>query len=641
MFTGKWSFPLNQNGPIQGFNDQGIEYFLGNPIESLAKEIIQNSIDAGIDDIDRPVKVVFNMFYLKTSDLPQIDSLKEFYRKAILSWPKDDNVVAFCERALEILNAKEIQCLRISDFNTRGITGSLIQNQSSAWFNLTKGSGSTEKIGTAGGSKGIGKNASFANSQLRLVFYSTNDSEGTQATQGLLKLVSLKGLSSKSANEQTVGPIYFGNENEHTPLATYHSIDVGFERKSSDYGSDIFIIGFSPNSENWDIKIIEKTLLNFMYAIHLNRLEVQVQGFTLSQKTYLSFLDEYKHKKAYKDIHSMAAVLNSPHTISTSLEIPELGNYEVKVLKMNENEASKKCWYIRKPWMMITNVKPSYLPLLPFTSLVIIKNDKLNNYLRKLESAKHDSWEIERAGSLQNKNKAEFVLKNITQNIVEAIKRAFNMTASTSITPQGTEVIIEDEGMEIKEEKEVINSKKPIIEIKKTRMLKSAQKRINNEDKLIYNPETGKLEPSKNGDFEFEDDSNSRSSVTKNKKKKINPGKDFELLDGDDKYFLLDANEKIEAKIIVQNFALRLYKIIFKQNNEFLKFSIKINEVDSEGLPYFLKLTKAFYQGEKLRITNNHIFFDFGVPSGDVEIEIEVVNKKYFTSEVLFYGIKK
>jgi hypothetical protein len=63
---GKWSFPLNQNGPIQGFNDQGIEYFLGNPIESLTKEIIQNSIDAGLENETKPVKVVFQKFLLET-----------------------------------------------------------------------------------------------------------------------------------------------------------------------------------------------------------------------------------------------------------------------------------------------------------------------------------------------------------------------------------------------------------------------------------------------------------------------------------------------------------------------------------------------------------------------------------------------
>jgi len=41
-----WNFPSNNHGQKAGLNDSGIETFLGTPLQSLAREVVQNSIDA-------------------------------------------------------------------------------------------------------------------------------------------------------------------------------------------------------------------------------------------------------------------------------------------------------------------------------------------------------------------------------------------------------------------------------------------------------------------------------------------------------------------------------------------------------------------------------------------------------------------
>jgi hypothetical protein len=610
MTTGKWSFPLNQNGPIQGFNDQGIEYFLGNPIESLAKEIIQNSIDAGLQDELKPVRVEFRKFYINTNDIPEKEKLIEFYLKGIESWPENENVVNFCKKAIESLSGLTIECLRISDFNTRGITGSNVFDQNSAWFNLTKGSGSTEKVGTAGGSKGIGKNAVFSNSSLRLVFYSTVDETGLMASQGLLKMVSLKGLSLTSETEQTMGPIYYGNEKAHSPLKHYLTLDDSYKRDLQTFGSDIFIIGFNPKSEDWEKKIIEKTLLNFMFAIHSNRLEVNVEGYNLTKENYLTYLQNRQDRKNVKDLIAMANVLSSKDTLTTSHLINNLGEFEVRVLKMAEADSSKKCWLIRKPWMMISSIKSTYLPLLPFTALVIIKGVNLNMFLRKLESAKHDSWEIERAGSKLEKKEAETIIKFINQKVVESIKSAFNLTSTTSITPIGDELVIEHPGNDILENTEVINSKKPLIKLERSRNLKAINKKIK-EDPMIYNPETGKLEPSENGDFTVQkDDINPIDEGNHIRKTKIRPGNEFTLIDGKDTYFLLGIDSVISAKLLAVNLSMRHYKVFFVLENTINKLSLRLNEIDSEGNKFIVIIEKALYSNKELRIVNGVIFFD-------------------------------
>lgn len=59
--------------------------------------------------------------------------------------------------------------LRISDFNTSGLTGSRAEVNTD-WTNLTKSSGVSDKKGTSGGSFGIGKFAPFACSDFSTVF---------------------------------------------------------------------------------------------------------------------------------------------------------------------------------------------------------------------------------------------------------------------------------------------------------------------------------------------------------------------------------------------------------------------------------------------------------------------------------------
>lgn len=67
----------------------------------------------------------------------------------------------FFDKAIDVFNQDFIDVLRISDFNTTGLTGS-DKDYNSAWQNLVKSSGVSNKGGTSGGSFGIGKSAPFA-----------------------------------------------------------------------------------------------------------------------------------------------------------------------------------------------------------------------------------------------------------------------------------------------------------------------------------------------------------------------------------------------------------------------------------------------------------------------------------------------
>ena len=61
-----WNFPPTNGGREDGFNDAGIATFVGRPLQSLAREIIQNSLDARQDQ-DIPVHIDFEIIDLTES----------------------------------------------------------------------------------------------------------------------------------------------------------------------------------------------------------------------------------------------------------------------------------------------------------------------------------------------------------------------------------------------------------------------------------------------------------------------------------------------------------------------------------------------------------------------------------------------
>lgn len=156
LWKDTWRFPLNDYGQIFGIADSGVETFKGTPMKSLAREICQNSIDAGSDG--QPVIVEFRTFRIKKDAVPHFDQLMDAFHRAEEFWSVQHNqkAVNFFKNAQAVGKKEYISCLRISDFHTSGLIGS-DQDYNSPWCNLTKSTGASDKSGTAGGSFGIGK----------------------------------------------------------------------------------------------------------------------------------------------------------------------------------------------------------------------------------------------------------------------------------------------------------------------------------------------------------------------------------------------------------------------------------------------------------------------------------------------------
>ena len=160
-----WKFPPTNGGRIDGFNDPGMAHFNGTPVASLARETLQNSLDAG--NSDKPVQVTFELVNLDPNDLGK-DELKRAFEACRQEAEDDKAARGFLEEAIDVLMQEKVPCLRVSDRNTTGLR----RNQ---WRALVKMQGvSLKPEEGAGGSHGIGKYAPFAVSELRTVFYWTS-----------------------------------------------------------------------------------------------------------------------------------------------------------------------------------------------------------------------------------------------------------------------------------------------------------------------------------------------------------------------------------------------------------------------------------------------------------------------------------
>ena len=88
----KWEFPNGKNLTPYGVNNAGINSFLDNQIESLAREIIQNSLDAKDSTSENPVEVSFEVKDFETDLLPGVSEIRDVALKnAIRFWEKKNN----------------------------------------------------------------------------------------------------------------------------------------------------------------------------------------------------------------------------------------------------------------------------------------------------------------------------------------------------------------------------------------------------------------------------------------------------------------------------------------------------------------------------------------------------------------------
>lgn len=407
----EWRFPSNDYGEKKGINDSGIATFRGTPLRSLAREICQNSLDAARA---QTVRIEFNAFDIAPDKLPGYAALKDTFEKCASFWNDQKAVTTknFFANAIDKISADKIHMLRISDFNTSGLTGSQ-KEVNTDWTNLTKSSGVSDKKSTSGGSFGIGKFAPFACSDFSTVFYSTYDEENIQASQGVSRLVTFR----RDDGQTTQGVGYYGEE-RNTPTFEPLYLDPSFRRETNQYGTDIYVAGYKHMSEEdgWEKSIIISILDSFLGAIWNEKLVVAVGDTEISKSNLHDLIETYQEElTGYTERYY--EVLTSGATKWYEEDFMGLGNVRLGLL-LGGQEMHRKVAMVRQTGMKIKD-QDRISSFIPFAGVMFIDGQKLNEELRVLENPEHTEWQVARA---DNEIQARALLKSLNDYIRQKVE---------------------------------------------------------------------------------------------------------------------------------------------------------------------------------------------------------------------------
>ena len=476
-----WKFPLRGGGEKSGFNMAEMAHFEKNdPYTSLSREVIQNSLDAGPVNPNKPVEVVFEVGQQSAKAFPEYKKFINILQRCKNTAGNNDTVKEWYDNALKLFEGPHIDFLKVSDSNTTGL------RPGDDWENLVKNTGKSNKQSeTAGGSWGFGKFAPFASSQLRTVFISSLDKEDNYLFQGKTTLQTHKDID-KDEDTQRSG--YYGfTDDELSPVNEKKMIHPFFLRE--EIGASVYVAGFD-QKENWYELIALSVLQNFFPALYEVKLTVSIRPKDKDHEAIIlkkigldaqiakftncpSYKQQMYLKEFYEAFKAIKTNENSEKTItSTTSDFESMG--EVKVSTYQRKDIIRKEIAFRNNGMIIEVNNHRGANCISFLEII---GEDLNVFLRKIENPTHDAWEAQRYK--KDPDWAETILRNLKRLLRESRDSLANRDPDSEIDFSGMEKYLPDDPSLINNKdddqiKEDINKPKD-IELKIIKRRKAAE----------------------------------------------------------------------------------------------------------------------------------------------------------------------
>lgn len=422
----KWHFKL-EGGRDVGPNDPVDEKFKGQPYYSIVREAIQNSLDA-IDNDNKPVKVDFNFFDLNRTNYPGFFEIENHIIQSKTYYFQNDNAKRLFEEMLYYLNGDiekrkraNLSCMRISDYNTVGMSYEESDTRSPFYAFLRAGGVSAKSQG-AGGSFGFGKGAYYTLSPIK-----TNTNKVFFEGSTIL-------TTHKNENGDKLTAYGYYDNNEGEPTNEEDKIPDIFKR--SEKGTDINIIGL------WDEKrrkkiMIKSVLNNFWLAINDNKLIVQIDDVIINNNNLSQILDEYFvgqyesgapteieswNPKSYFKAVKHAGRSDQFRVFDGHLEV--LG--KVKLYVYLEKGLPNRTSHFRKPRMVV--FKRTNRKVIGYSAVFVCESERGNEILRLMENPAHNEWRKENHPKKEGKihksaRKAEMEISNFINAKLEELSK--------------------------------------------------------------------------------------------------------------------------------------------------------------------------------------------------------------------------
>ena len=298
----------------------------------------------------------------------------------------------FLTEAEKKLAQDEIDFLVISDFNTTGLSGAKAgKREKSKWRALTHSNGVTEKAKGSQGSYGIGKNAPFACSSFRTVFYNSYAQEDkVKAFQGVARLI-----THIENGCETIGVGFYQNIGTSMPIFEEDTCALRDLLGRDKYGTDVVIAGFK-KLDSWKEDIEKAVISNFFVAIAKENLIVRIDGMEINEKNLKDRIKYYADQERQSDDKekNITTILEFYHAFCES-DYQEVGDImedgdAVLYIKKDDNY-SKSIAEMRSIGMVVRTRHNNIFTR--YAAVVIVQPGKLNNLLKDIEPPAHDKWD--------------------------------------------------------------------------------------------------------------------------------------------------------------------------------------------------------------------------------------------------------
>lgn len=438
-------FLRNEAGEKEGLGEAGIETFRDKPYASCAREAGQNSRDA---EEFVPVRMTFNVIRLPRNEFPAWEQLMATLKacREIADGEKEED---FFDNAIRILDEDTIPVLEIADFSTKGLSGPP-GKEGTPFHSLLKASGVSRKESeTSGGSFGIGKNASFAVSDLQMVLYSTRygsdgEADDKYAAQGKVKLVSH--TDADGVARRMTG--YWGAAGFEA-ITDLEQIPSWMRR--SERGTSIFCMGFR-EAENWAQLMTSSLVANFFAALQRGQMEFDVDDgrFLINSNTIGGLLEDVAIRQAAESAGHVSEMefaaqlyrcLVSPLSDTSRLQVSGLGTMSVRVLI--DTKLPRRIAFIRNGMLITDNLQHfghrfvRFPGSRDFVALVEPDDVEAQKLIKQLENPAHNELSAQRIPDPAKRSAAERSMKTLGRKLRDLIR------STTSVEVKGTVVIDE------------------------------------------------------------------------------------------------------------------------------------------------------------------------------------------------------
>jgi hypothetical protein len=450
----EWRFLTNEGQEEEGLGHAGIETFKSSPYPGLARESAQNSLDARLktsEDPHEPIRMIFRQQMVSRDSIPEVQELQQAL-DACLARSRDRKTrkdTLFFELACEAIRKPMISILTVEDYGTTGLIGP--SEAGKPFHALVKGAGVSQKSSAdAGGSFGIGKNAAFAVSQLRTVFYSTLYQQCASRyylAQGKAILVSH--TDRRKAEKRGIG--YCGRA-DFQAVEIPEALPEWLHRTET--GTTVASLAFQ-HGDSWEWQMAESLVRNFFAAVQQGAVSFTViregsEPIEITKDIVGSLFEHDLIREAAEGTGSssdlsfalnMHQALVSPQTKVFEQTFDGIGGFRFRLLE--GVGLPRKIGFLRNGMYLTENLRHFGHPLARFSlsrdfvGVVEPLDAKTSGRLRELENPRHDELSADRLDDAKERDQARAGMRKLGRWLRDVIKE------QTS-TPPEAEMLLDE-----------------------------------------------------------------------------------------------------------------------------------------------------------------------------------------------------